>query len=105
MASSALSTAKRLGIPNVLLKMSAGICFLFLKFSVHYLPMLLLILVRKRSTLVEMVEEESQPNLDEMLVDNLGRKHNYLRISLTERCNLRCQYCMPAEGVNLTPKG
>lgn len=38
-----------------------------------------------------------------MLVDSHGRKHNYLRISLTERCNLRCQYCMPAEGVDLTP--
>ncbi len=33
------------------------------------------------------------------------RVHTYLRISLTERCNLRCQYCMPAEGVALTPSG
>lgn len=38
-----------------------------------------------------------------MLVDSFGRQHTYLRISLTERCNLRCQYCMPAEGVELTP--
>ncbi len=38
-----------------------------------------------------------------MLTDNFGRKHNYLRISLTERCNLRCFYCMPAEGVALNP--
>ncbi|CAA6672310.1 unnamed protein product [Spirodela intermedia] len=38
-----------------------------------------------------------------MLVDKFGRMHNYLRISLTERCNLRCQYCMPDEGVELTP--
>lgn len=38
-----------------------------------------------------------------MLTDNFGRKHNYLRISLTERCNLRCFYCMPAEGVALSP--
>lgn len=30
------------------------------------------------------------------------RKHNYLRISLTERCNFRCVYCMPEEGVDLT---
>ena len=37
-----------------------------------------------------------------MLVDSFGRKHTYLRISLTERCNLRCQYCMPAEGAELT---
>ena len=31
------------------------------------------------------------------------RKHTYLRLSLTERCNLRCAYCMPADGVELTP--
>ena len=36
--------------------------------------------------------------------DSLGRKHNYLRISLIEKCNLRCAYCMPAAGVPLTPK-
>lgn len=39
----------------------------------------------------------------DMLVDSFGRLHTYLRISLSERCNLRCQYCMPAEGVELTP--
>ncbi|XP_061480906.1 molybdenum cofactor biosynthesis protein 1 isoform X2 [Rhineura floridana] len=38
------------------------------------------------------------------LTDGFGRQHNYLRISLTEKCNLRCQYCMPEEGVQLTPK-
>nr|XP_022901563.1 molybdenum cofactor biosynthesis protein 1 [Onthophagus taurus] len=38
------------------------------------------------------------------LTDTFGRFHNYLRISLTEKCNLRCQYCMPAEGVTLSPK-
>ncbi|KAI8339451.1 hypothetical protein BC941DRAFT_372486 [Chlamydoabsidia padenii] len=37
------------------------------------------------------------------LVDTFDRQHNYLRISLTERCNLRCTYCMPEEGVPLTP--
>ncbi|KAI8145290.1 putative molybdopterin cofactor synthesis protein A [Fennellomyces sp. T-0311] len=37
------------------------------------------------------------------LTDTFGRQHNYLRISLTERCNLRCTYCMPEEGVPLTP--
>lgn len=42
--------------------------------------------------------------VSQMLVDSFGRMHTYLRISLTERCNLRCQYCMPAEGVGLTPK-
>jgi molybdenum cofactor biosynthesis protein A len=39
-----------------------------------------------------------------LLTDTFGRKHSYLRISLTEKCNLRCTYCMPAEGVLLTPK-
>ncbi|XP_069464848.1 molybdenum cofactor biosynthesis protein 1 isoform X2 [Ambystoma mexicanum] len=38
------------------------------------------------------------------LTDRFGRQHTYLRISLTEKCNLRCQYCMPEEGVKLTPK-
>ncbi|GAB0489040.1 hypothetical protein MMPV_000255 [Pyropia vietnamensis] len=37
------------------------------------------------------------------LDDTFGRTHTYLRISLTERCNLRCRYCMPADGVTLTP--
>lgn len=39
-----------------------------------------------------------------MFVDRFGRKHTYLRISVTERCNLRCTYCMPEEGVQLTPR-
>ena len=38
------------------------------------------------------------------LVDRFGRKHNYLRISVTDRCNLRCVYCMPPEGIQLKPK-
>ncbi|XP_060217816.1 GTP 3',8-cyclase, mitochondrial [Lycium barbarum] len=41
--------------------------------------------------------------ISDMLIDSFGRRHTYLRISLTERCNLRCHYCMPAEGVELTP--
>lgn len=38
------------------------------------------------------------------LVDSFGREHTYLRISLIEKCNLRCTYCMPAEGVQLSPR-
>jgi len=38
------------------------------------------------------------------LRDSFGRFHNYLRVSLTEKCNLRCVYCMPSEGVKLTPR-
>ena len=36
--------------------------------------------------------------------DSFGRQHTYLRISLTEKCNLRCQYCMPCDGIKLTEK-
>ena len=35
------------------------------------------------------------------LVDSFGRAHNNLRISVTDRCNLRCTYCMPEEVVFL----
>src|SRR6516164_11725760 len=35
------------------------------------------------------------------LVDTFGRVHNNLRISVTDRCNLRCTYCMPEEVVFL----
>lgn len=50
------------------------------------------------------------PYLNNFLSDNYGRFHDYLRISLTERCNLRCQvytlndckYCMPEQGIELT---
>ncbi len=35
------------------------------------------------------------------MLDSYSRNINYLRISVTDRCNLRCQYCMPAEGVEL----
>lgn len=33
------------------------------------------------------------------MLDSFGRKINYLRVSLTDRCNLRCQYCMPERGI------
>lgn len=39
-----------------------------------------------------------------LLQDFHGRNHNYLRISITEHCNLRCTYCMPEDGISLTPK-
>lgn len=37
------------------------------------------------------------------LTDTFNRQHDYLRISITEKCNLRCLYCMPEEGVPLSP--
>ncbi|MEV8438523.1 GTP 3',8-cyclase MoaA [Actinosynnema sp. NPDC051121] len=39
-----------------------------------------------------------------LLVDRFGRVATDLRVSLTDRCNLRCTYCMPAEGLNWLPK-
>lgn len=38
-----------------------------------------------------------------LLVDSLGRVHADLRVSVTDRCNIRCRYCMPAEGVVFKP--
>jgi cyclic pyranopterin phosphate synthase len=38
------------------------------------------------------------------LVDRFGRVHSDLRISVTDRCNLRCFYCMPAEQVRFRPR-
>ncbi|WP_433251529.1 GTP 3',8-cyclase MoaA [Actinomadura nitritigenes] len=39
-----------------------------------------------------------------MLVDTFGRTATDLRVSLTDRCNLRCSYCMPPEGLDWLPK-
>ena len=38
-------------------------------------------------------------SFDNRLVDRFGRSHNYLRISVTDKCNLRCIYCMPHENM------
>ncbi|KAK1991969.1 molybdenum cofactor biosynthesis protein A [Colletotrichum falcatum] len=46
--------------------------------------------------------EDAKPFSD-FLTDTFQRQHDYLRISVTERCNLRCVYCMPEEGVPLSP--
>jgi cyclic pyranopterin phosphate synthase len=39
-----------------------------------------------------------------MIKDGHGRVHNYLRISMTDNCNLRCFYCMPEEDYDFTPQ-
>lgn len=41
---------------------------------------------------------------DEPAHDSFGRRINYLRISLTDRCNFRCVYCMPAVGTQFLPR-
>ncbi|MEL6989605.1 MAG: radical SAM protein, partial [Bacteroidota bacterium] len=38
------------------------------------------------------------------LYDNHGRIINYLRLAVTDRCNLRCFYCMPEEGIDYVPR-
>jgi molybdenum cofactor biosynthesis protein A len=47
---------------------------------------------------------EGVPLPKEPLKDTFGRQHSYLRISLSEKCNLRCLYCMPADGVPVQPE-
>lgn len=39
-----------------------------------------------------------------MIKDSFGRTINYLRLAVTDRCNLRCSYCMPKEGLNWLPQ-
>ena len=39
-----------------------------------------------------------------MLIDGFGRKVDYLRVSVTERCNFRCQYCMPEKPFSWVPR-
>ena len=42
--------------------------------------------------------------MTDQLIDGYGRVHRDLRISVTDRCNFRCQYCMPAEGMQWMPR-
>jgi cyclic pyranopterin phosphate synthase len=45
-----------------------------------------------------------QPHFLPVLSDRFARRIEYLRISLTDRCNYRCTYCMPEQGVELQPR-
>ena len=58
---------------------------------------------RKSSLAATATPSTQTEHVAEPLTDSFGRVHDYLRISLTERCNLRCQYCMPENGVELQP--
>ena len=40
----------------------------------------------------------------EQLTDKFGRQITYLRLAVTDRCNLRCQYCMPAHGIDIVDR-
>ncbi|UMM39404.1 hypothetical protein L5515_016483 [Caenorhabditis briggsae] len=70
----------------------------------HAQPLKMLTAEEKRKAvqlkLQEIEHQKGQPPFYDMFM----REHSYLRISLTEKCNFRCLYCMPAEGVPLKPK-
>ncbi|TKK71666.1 GTP 3',8-cyclase MoaA [Ilyomonas limi] len=42
--------------------------------------------------------------MKQALIDKYGRQLNYLRLSVTDRCNLRCYYCMPEEGMHFAQR-
>src|SRR3990172_4847496 len=47
---------------------------------------------------------KSVMNVSGPLTDAFGRVHTNLRVSITDRCNIRCFYCMPAENVKFKPR-
>ena len=49
------------------------------------------------------VHESWASSNDTMLVDRHNRTFTYMRVAVTDRCQLRCIYCMPAEGIDFTP--
>lgn len=52
------------------------------------------------STTSSFVEPACFPRIEEVdpsLIDQFGRRHRYLRVSLTDKCNMRCKYCMPED--------
>ena len=55
------------------------------------------------SRLANLRTESDPAPFSSFLTDTFARTHTYLRISVTERCNLRCVYCMPEDGVPLSP--
>ena len=58
---------------------------------------------RLTRTLMTLAHRLSLPVIPRM-VDGFARRINYLRVSLTDRCNYRCSYCMPEEGVQFQPR-
>ncbi|MFH1034505.1 MAG: GTP 3',8-cyclase MoaA [Pseudomonadota bacterium] len=50
-----------------------------------------------------MIDHPSNSSAPRGLIDGFGRRLHYLRLSVTDRCNLRCTYCMPREGLPKLP--
>ena len=42
--------------------------------------------------------------MQQQLIDSFGRQMDYVRLAVTDRCNLRCQYCMPAHGIEIAAR-
>ena len=59
--------------------------------------------VRGRSATVGNIPAVGDRPRSQDLIDSFGRRATDLRVSLTDRCNLRCTYCMPAEGLDWLP--
>ena len=66
------------------------------EYSQHGLPPAPMVESRRQSV------KNTKP-FSSFLTDTFQRQHDYLRISITEKCNLRCLYCMPEEGVPQSP--
>ena len=52
----------------------------------------------------ERTSGDGMPKDGQELIDPQGRRLDYLRLAVTDRCNLRCFYCMPEEGINYVPR-
>ena len=61
-----------------------------------------------KKTTIPLYSANAQPiplyDTDAAAHDSYGRRIDYLRISLTDRCNFRCVYCMPAIGMHFMPR-
>src|SRR5215212_419482 len=49
-------------------------------------------------------DRRASESMSQTLRDQYGRSIQYLRISVTDRCNFRCMYCMPVEGLQWLPR-
>jgi len=67
------------------------------------LPVAVSVKPRRRRPDSDVMPAQAMP-LEGPLIDRYGRVHDDLRISVTDRCNLRCVYCMPEEGLSFLPR-
>ena len=53
--------------------------------------------------LIKLLKTDKYSDASDIIVDRFGRLFDYARIAVNEKCNLRCVYCMPEEGINFKP--